>query len=471
MRPCTLRWYQIEAIDALRASFATRHRAPLLQLPTGGGKTIIFSHVTAGAAAKQRRVLVVAHRRELLRQASAKLADAGVPHGIIAAGFPPAAHEPVQVASIQTLARRLDTLPTFDLVVIDEAHHSIAGQYASLIAAQPKAKLLGVTATPARLDGRGLGIGAGGPFDDLLIGPPIKQLVSEGFLCPARCFVPAEAPDLRGVRSRGGDYDTADLAGRMTGAITGDAVEQYRRRADHQPAIAFCVSIAHAEAVAATFRDAGYRAVAASGDTPIAERDAAIAGLATGAVEILCACDLVSEGLDVPTLNAVILLRPTKSLPLFMQQVGRGMRPALGKSGLTVLDHAGNIATHGMPDADREWSLDAGVVKQRRRGAAASVWRCPQCGCLNSIAIHACEGCGEVRAGRTVEMVPGELVEAGPTWAERMERAERLSYREVMNSRLSMEELRAFARARGYRRGWAAHRLKEQAGSDAEAAA
>jgi DNA repair protein RadD len=181
-----LRDYQANCVDDLRHSYATGHRSPILVLPTGGGKTVIFCAIADGATRKGRRVLIVVHRRELLRQAVAKLSDAGVSCGIIAAGVKPDAAQSTQVASIQTIVQRLKTLPAFDLIVFDEAHHAVAGQWEKLINSQPKAKLLGVTATPARLDGKGLGVKDGGPFDDMILGPEINELVKEGFLAPIR---------------------------------------------------------------------------------------------------------------------------------------------------------------------------------------------------------------------------------------------------------------------------------------------
>ncbi len=458
----TLRPYQCRCIDLLRLSYGTGHRSPILQLPTGGGKTVVFTDITAGARAKGRRVLIVAHRRELVRQAGAKLEAIGVPYGIIAAGIGSMPDELVQVASVQTIVRRLGKMPQFDLIVLDEAHHARAAQWRELIAAQPQAKLLGVTATPARLDGKGLGIAHGGMFDDLICGPSIAELVRDGFLSPARCYVPEQKLDLRGVHVRGGDYAPGDLDRIMQdGVITGDAIANYRMRADHQAAIAFCISIEHAEAVAQSFREAGYRAQCVHGSTRKDERDAAIAGLGNGSVEVLTSCDLISEGLDVPAIGAVILLRPTKSLVLYMQQVGRGMRPAAGKAALAVLDHVGNVLEHGLPDAGRTWSLD-GVEKRRNPRHCASdapVWRC-ECGCANPLGLNVCDACGEPKPGREITVTPGTLAELT---AERLARARQLTFREMARTRLSEAELREFARARGYRPGWVFHRLREQA--------
>jgi superfamily II DNA or RNA helicase len=240
-----LRGYQADLIEKIRASFAAGHRAPLAVAPTGSGKTVIFAAIAAGANRKRRHTLVVEHRRELIRQACAKLAWAGVPHGVIAAGFDPSPDELMQVCSIQTVVRRLGDLPAFDLIIIDEAHHAVAETYRALIAAQPQARVLGFTATPARLDGRGLGIAHGGPFDDLVLGSTTSELIDAGWLASVRCFAPTDSPDLSGVRVVGGDFAPEAAAEVLNKPrITGNAVDEYRQRADHQRALVYCCTAA-----------------------------------------------------------------------------------------------------------------------------------------------------------------------------------------------------------------------------------
>jgi superfamily II DNA or RNA helicase len=419
----------------------------LLQLATGAGKTLIFGEITKGAAAKGRRVLIAAHRRELVQQASDKLTWAGVPHGVIAAGLDRDHARQVVVASIQTAVRRLGALPRFDLLVIDEAHHSRADTWANLFAHQRDARLLGVTATPARLDGKGLGVAAGGYFDDLVIGPSTKDLIDAGWLSPARCFVPERTLDFSGVRTVAGDWDPDALAGIVdTAVIAGDAVDHYRRRAEHLPAIAFCVGVDHAENVAAAFRAAGYRAHCVHGGTPKDRRDALIAGLGTGDVQVLTSCDLISEGLDVPSVGCVILLRPTPSLVLHRQQIGRGMRPGDGKT-LTVNDHVGNVARHGPPETEPRWTLN-GIERRPPPDRDDK------------------DDAGEHNGrGRPVPTTnaAGELIEVT---AERS--LATMPYRRIvrgyMRGDVSEHELRLYARARGYKPGWAWHLQQERAG-------
>lgn len=454
-----LRPYQQDAIERVREAFRSGKRAPLLVAPTGAGKTVMFGFVASRTAAGGKRVLILAHRKELIRQASGKLRETGVPHGIIAPGFT-ATPDFVQVASVQTLGRRLADpryLPP-DLIVVDEAHHAAAGQWRDVIAAYPDARVLGVTATPERLDGKGLGREAGGIFDALVIGPAVSDLIEAGFLSRARVFAPSERPDLSGIRTVGGDYQAGALDDAMRKPqLVGDAIAHYARHAPGKPAILFSPSVAHAEAMAEAFRAAGWRSVAASGTTPATERDAAIRGLATGAVQVLCSCDLISEGLDVPAVAAVILMRPTKSLGLYLQQVGRGLRPAPGKEHLVVLDHAANTLTHGPVDMPREWSL-AGREKKKRKGQEEEVEaarQCPAC-----FAVHApapsCPECGhtyEAKA-REIQHVEGELADVTDSLAAKWGKHIPLG---TVLKQASDEDLAAIAKARGYKPGWVRH--------------
>ena len=440
----TLRPYQEKAINDVRVAFSSGARAPLLVAATGAGKTVMFSAIAAGAHGKGVNTLILAHRQELIRQASNKLADVGVPHGIIMPGSP-VTRDPVKVGSVQTVALRLDRLPKFGLIVIDEAHHSIAGQYQTIIKAQPQAKLLGVTATPERLDGRGLG----DAFDRLVFGPQVAELVAQGYLVGTRVWAPARGVDLSDVKIVAGDYQVSGLAAAMDRAsITGDAVAHYAKHAPGLPAIAFCTSVKHAQDVALAFREAGWRAAAAHGGMTPAERAHALGGLATGAVQVVCAAELISEGLDVPAVGCVILLRPTKSLGLHLQQVGRGLRPAPGKQHLVVLDHANNTATHGFAETPREWSL---VGQKGKKRAAPAIRQCPDCYAVHPPQ-HACPMCGHVYAAgaapRQVDRRDGDLHEVDKA------KAGQTPLKQALKAARTRAELHALAVAREYSPGW-----------------
>lgn len=448
-----LRPYQQTAVDALRQAYAAGKKAPLFVLPTGGGKTFVFSYVGGRAVERGNTVCILVHRRELLLQASASLTRIGVAHGLIAPGFNRTTH-PIQVASVQTLAQRMKRglQQQFDLLIVDECHHAVAGTWRTIREFFPHSRLLGVTATPCRSDGQGLS----DVFDDLIIGPSMRELIEAGFLVKPVVYAPPVGIDLSGVRKRGGDFDPRQVAERVDKpAITGDVVGHYRKLCAGQPAIAFCASVAHAEHVAAEFRSGGFRARSVDGSMTPAERADAIAALGRGDLHVLTSCDIISEGTDVPIVAAAILLRPTQSLSLYIQQVGRALRPAPGKDRAVILDHVGNVMRHGMPDDDREWTLDG---EPRRQKAAndnvPSVRQCERCYYVFKPA-PACPSCGhahEIKA-REVEHKDGELIEITEARAEALRKEKQ---REVGQAR-TLEALIEVAKRRGYSMQWARH--------------
>ena len=442
-----LRSYQIQAIASLRVAVMQTPRV-LLVMPTGSGKTVVFSEICRLANEKGRKVLILVHRRELVAQASDKLTKAGVNHGIIAAGFDPS-DQPVQVASVQTLIRRLNSgLFTPDLIIIDEAHHAVAGSWDKIIGHFNDAKIVGVTATPSRLDGRGLG----SHFSTLVSGPSVEQLTKLGFLSQHRVFAPPVIADLSNVKTRAGDYANDQLSQAMDRpTITGDAISHYRRLADGLPAIAFCCSIAHATSVCEAFNAAGYRAKLVTGKMKMEERDEAISGLADGRTQILCSVDVVSEGTDVPAVSAAILLRPTQSEALYLQQVGRILRPQPGKIAI-VLDHVGSTLKHGFVDDVRAWSLNSKPKRKKNDEPAPSVRQCPMCFAAFKPQ-PVCPMCGHkfpVKPKRQLTQREGELREM-----RRQEAIERREKRQEIGRARTLPELLALAKKKGYKPGWA----------------
>ena len=416
-------------------------------MPTGAGKTVVFTKIAQLARANGRRVLILVHRRELVKQASAKLEKVGIKHGIISAGTKSSRHW-VQVASVQTLVRRLHSSNwTPDLIIVDEAHHAVAGSWDKILAHYNDAKVLGVTATPERLDGRGLG----SHFSTLTQGPSVAKLVDSGYLSPHKVYAPPIVADLEGVKIRAGDYARDQLSEVMDRpTITGDAVSHYRRIADGLPAIAFCCSVAHAISVRDSFIGAGYRAKLVTGNMPMDERDDAILGLADGRTQILCSVDVVSEGTDVPAVSAAILLRPTQSQSLYLQQVGRVLRPQPGKTAI-ILDHVGATKKHGFIDDPRHWSLNSKPKKQRKDEPAPSVRQCPKCFAAFKPQ-PTCPCCGHVFPIKTKELtqVDGHLVEM-----RRAAAIERREKRKEQGRARTLPELLALAAKKGYKPGWA----------------
>lgn len=452
--------YQADLVTRIRARYAASQRRVLAVAPTGSGKTVLFAYMTSRAAARDRRVLVLVHRVELVEQVAEALGSFEVEHGIIAAGFHEA-EAPVQIASVQTLGRRLERhAGAFDLIVVDECHHAVASTLGRVLAAFPQAKILGVTATPERLDDRGLR----DALDELVPGPTTAELIEAGFLAPATVYAPALPTDLSEVRIVRGDYDPRALAKAMSdGGIVGNAVDHYRRLAGGVPALAFCVGISHSLEVAAAFRAAGFRAAHVDGDTPRAERREMIAALGAGGLDVLCNCRLISEGVDVPVLGAAILLRPTRSVALHLQMIGRALRPSPGKARAIVLDHAGNVWRHGLLTDERAWSLDARRRRVRGEPQTAPVRRCRECGALVPAAARRCPECGEPLAVREMCDISGQLVEA--KHAPLLARLRNMSYPALVAEADSREKLELAAVAREYKRGWVWHQLRDREGA------
>ncbi len=441
--------YQLEGVTRIREAFA-RVKRVLYVLPTSGGKTVIMSHIALNAIKRNRRVLILVHRVELLRQTGQKLAAFGIPHGYISTEHTQDDQWPVQVAMVATIRNR-ETDP-FNLIIVDECHHTPSATYQEVIARHPDAYLLGVTATPCRLDGKGLA----DCFDEMVQGPQIYELIKFGSLTPPVTYAPAVGIDLKGVRSVAGDYVRSALEEAVAKpSVTGSAVKEYTTHAPGRPCVVFCVSVSHAEQVAAEFQLQGYRAVSVDGKTDLEERNRMIQGLADGSVQVLCSCDIISEGTDVPAIEVGISLRPTKSLSLYIQQMGRVLRRHEGKTRALLLDHAGNCHRHGLITAHRDWSLEAGTDKKR---TPSEIRQCGKCYAVFESSGTVCPECGTVPPPKPRELVKvaGELVPV-----EEAERAKEEAKRELWG-RKSFDEWVAIARKRGYKVGWARFRFEAQ---------
>ena len=448
-----LRPYQEQGFAELRASYARGRRAPLYVLPTGGGKTVTFSHITAGAARKGNRVIILAHRAELLDQISGALDAESVPHGFVAAGYPKS-RAPVLVASVQTLIRRVDSVPAPDLIVTDEGHHATAtNTYGQIFKAYPTARRLGVTATPCRLSGEALG----DVYDDLILGPSVQELTDAGYLARARIFAPPTV-STDGLHIRAGEFVQDEVKELMDKpSVTGDAISHYRQHADNLPAVCFCHSIDHSKYMAQAFRDAGYMAAHLDGNTSRGIRRSMIGDFRTHRLSVLCSVDVVGEGLDIPGIHCGILLRPTASESLYLQQVGRCLRPAPGKDYAILLDHVGSTLRHGLPTDDREWSL-SGTQKSHRKQRDKddiSVRVCPKCFAAGKSGPPACWQCGHVFEvkPRKITARDGELLELTP------EMMEKRRARQSVGRAKTREELMEIAKARNYSPRWVDHIL------------
>lgn len=453
-----LRSYQIDLIDALRAELQ-HHRRVLAVLPTGAGKTHTFCTIAQLSTYRNHNVLILVHRSELIEQTSRRLNAMGVPHGVIAPRHP-VTHAQVQVASINAVARRLSSFPwSPNLVIVDEAHHCAAKSWRQVLDGYPNAHVIGWTATPQRLDGKGLR----DSFDVLIEGPGVRRLIGAGCLSDYRLYAPPVGADLSGLAKRAGDYKTEEIEQRMsTDRVLYAAVTNYQKYAADRRAIAFCTSIKHAGLVVDALNTAGVAACSVDGTLNLAERTSRLDRFKTGAIQVLVSVDLISEGFDVPACDCAILLRPTASLSVYLQQVGRALRPS--DQPAIILDCAGNSATHGLPCTPKAWSLDGIAPKSRSELAAVAIRVCPACYGVHRPAA-ACPYCGHVHA--VIQKAPprevqADLVEVDLRRAAADERAEQKRRRSEVGKARTLEELLVIAKERGYKPGWAYSVMKSR---------
>jgi DNA repair protein RadD len=417
-----LRPYQERALELLDAAIAAGKRAPLLVLPTGSGKTVIAGELMRRAQERGQRALFLAPRRELVMQASRHLGRLGIGHGVLLAGADAEGglYAQVHVASVDTvLARTVRSkrlvLADPDLVIVDEAHLSITKTRQRLLDLWPGAIRTGLTATPSRKDGRALGL----LYDELIEPATTADLVREQSLVPARYFSIAE-PDLARVRTVAGDYHQGELEAAVNQPrLVGDVVTTWLKHAGGRRTAVFATSIKHSAALGEEFLRAGVAAEHVDADTPQALRDTTFERFRSGQTQVLTNCFLASYGFDLPELSCIVLARPTKSLVLYLQMIGRGLRTAAGKSDCLVLDHSGCVHRHGFAHDERLWTLEGERALVEREKTASEKREtkqltCPECSCVFA-GVRLCPECGYFFApkGKEVRTLEGELVEIG----------------------------------------------------------
>lgn len=466
-----LRDYQLDILQRAAALFRAGYRRVLVVLPTGGGKTVLAGQALLASRAEAHTSHFWVHRKELIDQTSDSFNAMGLPHSFVAAKRPFDPTAGTLLAGVQTLVNRLDAVLPPNLIIVDEAHHAVAGTWAKLMDANPEAFVLGLTATPQRLDGRGLIE----HFDVMIMGPTVGELIARGFLSPFEYYGP-DVPDLTGVPISGSDYQRESLAEAMDKPVLiGNMVDHYLRLAKGQQGIVFGVNRQHSRNLAQGFRDRGVRAAHVDSDSD--DREDIDRAFRRGELDIMTNVALFDEGYDVPGIVYVGDGAPTRSLVKFRQKVGRALRVIYGPGGDlasdagrraaiaagpkpfgVIADHAGNAITHGLPDEDYEWSL-TGRAK-RARGAcnadADPVRQCLDCYRIYKAVLRQCPGCGAsaTPTPREIEQREGELVKLE---REGLKRAKQLREKAEKQACQSFGDFEALARQRGYPnpRGWA----------------
>jgi len=412
----SLRDYQQSLLENLRIQLR-HHNRVLGVLPTGAGKTRIFCEIAKLARQRGANVQILVHRKELLEQTPDD-----------------------QVQTIQSWAPKDE-----DLVIVDEAHHACARTWREKLLACKR--VLGFTATPQRLDGGGLDA----VFDHMIVGPSPSELIAAGWLSKYKLFCPPGQADLRGVRKVGGDYSRKQLDTRTNDQKTvATAVKNWCLLAGGRQTIGFCVSVAHMQHTADCFRQAGITVACIEGRMSKTTRDEAIAAFRNLRVKVLLSVELISEGFDAPACDCVLLLRPTQSVGLYMQQVGRALRPS--DQHAIILDCAGNCERHGMPDAERLWSLEGTSKERTGLVTDLAVRTCPQCYGVHRPHLRTCPYCGYVHPLDARIPAEADII------LQEQVRTKKEMRRAVGRAR-SVEELEAIARERGYSMRWVDHVL------------
>lgn len=438
-----LREYQIDLIQNVRNSYKHGKKAPCIVLPCGGGKSIIVAEMAKRTTEKGNRVLFIVHRKELCDQIRNTFQKWGVDMDLC------------QIGMVQTVCRHLDKVPAPSLIITDENHHSKAKSYMEIYKAFPNAYRIGVTATPERLDGSGLC----DVNDDLIVGVSAKWLIENKYLSPYEYYAPTLV-DLEKVRVKQGDYDEKQVEEMMIKrAVFGDVIAYYNKLAKDKQAICYCTTVKHSKAMTEVFNNNGITAVHIDGETPKNERDEVIEKFRNGEIKILCNVDLISEGFDVPDCECAILLRPTKSLTLYIQQSMRCMRYKPDKTAV-IIDHVGNYARHGLPDSDREWTLDGKSKQEKNVKKPVALQTCPNCFevfpkyDLQKKLVRICPHCHYVLPipkKQEIEEIRETALQKITDFVVNYDSPEECG---------SYQELLLYAKRKGYKKGWAYYQAK-----------
>ena len=426
-----LRPYQQDLYDKTSAEFRKGNRRVLVVSPCGSGKTVLMAQMAADAQANGKNVWVILPRQEIMEQTLETFERCRIPLNTIYVGM------------AITTANHMDELPPPDLILFDECHISVASTYWKIVNAAPKAFIVGLTASPCRTDNKPLG----SLYETLVEGVTVRWLIENKFLAPYEYYSVTVA-DLSAMS----DCNDAS-AFLMKPAVYGKVIETWKKLADGIPTVCYCASVKHSADTAKTFQEAGINAVHFDGTTPYAERKAIVERFRAGEIQILCNCDLISMGFDMPDIGCVLMLRPTQSASLYIQQSGRALRYKPGKTAI-IIDAVANFMRFQLPDEPYEWSLDVPIQQRRETDSEGNFYirSCPKCFKVFKTA-PVCPYCGHTYPLHPREIRAHEEIELARITAEEAAEAERKrkAARREQGQAKTFEELLAIGKAKGYR--------------------
>lgn len=448
-----LRNYQKELITKIRKSLASGHRHIIVQSPPRTGKTVVMAEIARRTTDKGNRVCFIIHRKEVLEQAKATFEEQGVDPNLLEAGM------------VQSLTRHIDQIYPPEVIMIDEAHHALAKSYTRILEAFPTAYVLLFTATPVRTGRNQLDQIA----DDIIVGRSIKELTSLGFLAPFKYYGAKnkDVDDKKLRKSSTGDYVTASIEDAVSHKIYSHTVDEYLDKADSKQAVVYTYSVEAANHLADEFNARGITSEAIDATTPAQVRDTAVRKFRDQQLKVLVNVNLFTEGIDLPNVDCVIMVRPTMSLALFMQFSMRCLNPRPGKTAV-IIDQVGNWERFGLPNTDRDWKAlaksKASPAKSLKRGEV-QVSQCPDCfGVVekNEVEDNTCPLCGyyPLVRKRNYEEQKAQLVEIKAS--DQVKRIKKIISDQVMlnvstkrvDQLQSRQEFQAYAKLHGYKPGW-----------------
>ncbi len=429
-----LRDYQLDLYDKTSAEFRKGRRRVLVVSPCGSGKTIILAQMAANAQANGKTVWVILPRQEIMEQTLETFERCEIPLDTIYVGM------------AITTANRINELPAPDLILFDECHISVASTYWKIVDAAPSAFIIGLTASPIRTDNKPLG----SLYETLVEGVTVRWLIENKFLAPYEYYSVTVA-DLSGMS------DCNDASSfLMKPAVYGKVIENWQKLANDLPTVCYCASVNHSKATAEAFKEAGINAVHFDGTTPYAERKAIVERFRAGEIQILCNCDLISMGFDMPDIGCVLMLRPTQSTSLYIQQSGRALRYKPGKTAI-IIDAVANFMRFQLPDEPYEWSLDTPIKQRKEVNEHGDFYirTCNECYMVFKTA-PVCPFCGAEYPLHPREIQAKEEIELKRITAEEMARveAEKKKARMEVGQCKTIADLRKIQQERGYAPGW-----------------